>query len=264
MEQKEANKAEIQAYYQERAGRGRYATSPDFNLREVEIEYLGRRLRDGLKVLDVGCGNGYSTLSFASKFNSSFVGIDFVPEMIEAAHKLAPEFQLKGEIEFGVGDVTALDFEADSFDLVISERCLLNLPTKELQWKAMREVARVLKPGGRYLMLEGTKQGLEGLNRVRSLYNLDPILEADPNYNWFSNKFDEEEMFSVAKTIYSEIEEIERFGMYYFISRVVHPMLVAPEQPKYDARINSVAREICSRIPNFEDIGHVALFVLRK
>lgn len=264
MEHQDVNKTEIQAYYQERATRGRYATSPDFNLREVEIQYLGERLKDGLKVLDVGCGNGYSTLSFASTFNSSFVGVDFVPEMIEAARALTPEFELKGEIDFQVGDVTDLKFPDSSFDIVISERCLLNLPANELQWQAMREVARVLKDGGQYLMLEGTKQGFDRLNEVRSQFGLDPILEADPNYNWFSNKFDEQEMLRVAGTIYSKVEDIQRFGMYYFISRVVHPMLVAPEQPKYDAPINSVARQICSRIPNFEDLGHVALFVFGK
>jgi hypothetical protein len=52
--------------------------------------------------------------------------------------------------------------------------------------------------------------------------------------------------------------------MYYFISRVIHPLLVAPDKPKYDARINSVALEICKKIPDFRDMGHVALFVLRK
>jgi hypothetical protein len=113
-------------------------------------------------------------------------------------------------------------------------------------------------------MLEGTLQGLQKLNNVRSMFGLDPIPEAAEEYNWFSNKFDEKEMLRVADTIFQGLEDIQRFGMYYFISRVIHPLLVAPGQPKYDATINAVARRICTQIPNYEDLGHVALFVFRR
>ena len=139
---------EILAYYQERATAERYATSPDFNLREIEIEYLGHWLQDGIKVLDVGCGNGYSTLCHATNFAASFTGIDFVPDMIESANRLAEDFKGKGEVAFHTWDVTNLDFPDGVFDVVISERCLLNLPTRDDQWSAMREIARVLKLEG--------------------------------------------------------------------------------------------------------------------
>lgn len=260
----ESTREEILAYYQKRAITDRYATSPDFNLREIEIEYLARWLQDGATILDVGCGNGYSALCYAVLFDSVFVGIDFVPEMIEAAKQMSGQFQIKGRVEFQVGDVTELQFPDVAFDIVISQRCLLNLATRKDQWQAMREIARVLKPGGRYLMLEGTLQGLRRLNEVRSMFGLGQIPEAAPGYNRFSNKFDEEEMLQVADTLFERLEGIQRFGMYYFISRVIHPLLVAPEQPKYDARINAVARQICSQIPNYEDLGHVALFVFRR
>jgi len=257
-------KAEIQEYYRVRAGSGRYATSPDFNLREVEIDYLSRWMKDGLRILDAGCGNGYSTLCFATQFESHFVGVDFVPEMIDQANVLSKDFQPKGKIDFRVGDVTKLEFPDASFDIVVSERCLLNLPTKNDQWQAIREVSRVVKPGGLYLMLEGTMQGLLRLNEVRSHFHLDPIPEADPKYNWFSNKFDEDEMIPIALHSFDKLDVIQRFGMYYFISRVINPLLVNPDQPKYDAPINMIARQICTQYPNFEDIGHVALFVFKR
>lgn len=255
---------EIRNYYKKRATTDPYATSPDYNLREIEIEYLSRSLKDNSTILDVGCGNGYSILLFASKYASSFTGIDVVPEMIEQANTLKNTFLLKGSAEFKTGNVTKLDFDNDTFDIVISERCLLNLPTRDMQWQAIREIARVLKPDGTYLMLEGTVQGLEHLNELRSMFNLDPIPDADPQYNWFSNKFDEDEMVITALKSFRYLERVQRFGMYYLLSRIVHPLLVAPEQPQYNAKINEIARLIADKIPDFENIGHVALFIFRK
>lgn len=259
-----SEREEILAYYRKRASTDQYATSPDFNLREIEIEYVAKWLQDGLTSLDVGCGNGYSDLCHAVMFDSTFVGLDFVPEMIEAAKQMTKQFHLKGRVDFHVGDVLELRFPNSAFDVVISQRCLLNLPTREDQWQAMREVSRVLKPGGYYLMLEGTLQGLQRLNEARLMFGLDPIPEAAAKYNWFSNKFDEKEMLEVANTMFERLETIQRFGMYYFISRVIHPLLVSPAEPKYDASINTIARNICSKIPNYEDMGHVALFVFRR
>lgn len=260
----EEKRKEIQGYYKNKATANPYATSPDFNLREIEIEYLSRSLEDNINILDVGCGNGYSTLSLASRHKSSYMGIDFVPDMIEQADALKNKFSLKGSVEFRVGDVTNLAFDSAHFDVVISERCLLNLPTKELQWQAIQEIARVLKPGGKYLMLEGTIQGLERLNSTRIMFNLDPILDADPHYNWFSNKFDENEMIPIALKSFEKLEQIQRFGMYYLLSRIVHPLLVAPDQPKFDSKINEIAKIIANKIPNFEDIGHIALFIFKR
>jgi len=255
---------EIQAYYRVRASTDKYATSPDFNLREVENHYLSRWLTDDITVLDAGCGNGYSTLCHAARYNAYFIGVDFVPEMIRSANEMKDQFQLRGRVEFQVGDVTELHFPNAQFDLVISQRCLLNLPSRDAQWSAMREIARVLKPDGLYLMLEGTLQGLRRLNEVRTLFDLKSIPEAEGTYNCFSNKFDEDEMLKVARTLFREHVGVERFGMYYFISRVVHPLLVHPSEPQYDAPINAVAQMICKKIPNYEDLGHVALFVFRR
>lgn len=255
---------EIRQFYRARAATEAYATSPDFNLREIEIEYISRYLADNHLVLDVGCGNGYSTLCYATRVNSEFIGVDFVPEMIEAAKNIYSRFQPKGTVTFQVGDVTRLSFPSTVFDTVISQRCLLNLPSRDQQWQALSEIARVLKPTGSYLMLEGTLQGLRKLNNMRTKFGLVPIPEADPKSNWFSNKFDEEELMERINQLFSKVETTERFGMYFFISRVIHPLMVMPKEPQYDASLNAIARQICLEIPDFGGIGHVALWVIRK
>jgi ubiquinone/menaquinone biosynthesis C-methylase UbiE len=255
---------EIRRFFRSRATPEPYATSPDWNLREVEIEYIARHLTDGARILDVGCGNGYSTLAYAARVQSALCGIDFVPEMIASARRLRHRFELRGTISFCVGDATHLSFSDGTFDVVISQRCLLNLGSRRQQWEALTEIARVLKGGGLYLMLEGTRQGLEKMNCMRARFGLSPIPEADPKSNWCSNKFDEEELLEKIGPLFRGVEAVQRFGMYYFLSRVVHPLLVRPEAPRFDAVINSIARRICSEIPDYEGLGHVALWVLRK
>jgi ubiquinone/menaquinone biosynthesis C-methylase UbiE len=264
-EKKQLSKADrIREFFRARASANKYATSLDFHLREIEIEYISRHLAGSRRVLDVGCGNGYSTLCYAAQVNAEFVGIDFVPEMISGAQELSRQFRTNGKVTFHEGDVTELDFPSGTFDTVISQRCLLNLPSREKQWQAFSEISRVLKPGGLYLMMEGTLQGLERMNEMRAKFGLEPIHEADPKTNPFSMKFDEDELAGKLAQYFSRVEMVQRFGMYYFISRVIHPLLVAPEQPKYDAPINAVAQQICNQYPDFEGMGHVALWVIRK
>jgi hypothetical protein len=113
-------------------------------------------------------------------------------------------------------------------------------------------------------MLEGTLQGLRKLNSMRTRFGLTAIPEADPKSNWFSNKFDEEELAQKIGQLFSGVEATQRFGMYFFLSRIVHPLLVTPGEPSYDAPINTVARHICEQIPDFDGLGHVALWVIRK
>jgi hypothetical protein len=52
--------------------------------------------------------------------------------------------------------------------------------------------------------------------------------------------------------------------MYYFLTRVVQPLLVAPDKPSYDHKLNEVAREIAKVVPDFEGLGHLVGFVLSK
>jgi hypothetical protein len=52
--------------------------------------------------------------------------------------------------------------------------------------------------------------------------------------------------------------------MYYFLTRVVQPLLVAPDKPSYDHKLNAVAREIARFMPDLDGMGHLVAFVLVK
>ena len=62
-----------------------------------------------------------------------------------------------------------------------------------------------------------------------------------------------------------KIQEIQRFGMYFFLSRIIHPLMVFPEKPKFDSKINLIAQEIASKIEtDYKNLGHSTLFILKK
>ncbi|MGZ8847922.1 MAG: class I SAM-dependent methyltransferase [Pyrinomonadaceae bacterium] len=96
----------------------------------------------GLKVLEIGCGLGTDGAQFA-KAGAHYTGIDLTDASIELARKRFELFGLKGE--FRVADAERLDFADDSFDLVYSHGVLHHTPDIDA---AIREVHRVLKPGG--------------------------------------------------------------------------------------------------------------------
>ncbi len=104
------------------------------------------RLRTRMGVLDLGSGTGYPALLGAQTVgpSGSVIGLDLAEQMLAAARRKAMTLGL-ANVTFRTGDVTALPFEANSFDAVTSRFCLMFLP--EIP-KATAEIARVLKPGG--------------------------------------------------------------------------------------------------------------------
>jgi len=97
-------------------------------------------LRGDERALDVGTGAGTLALALAPLVGE-VVGIDLVPELLDAARRDAP-----ANVTFVEGDATALPFESFSFDLACSRRTLHHVNRPEL---ALAELARVTKPGGR-------------------------------------------------------------------------------------------------------------------
>ncbi len=106
-------------------------------------------LREGETVVDLGSGGGLDVFLAASKVGPTgrAVGIDMTPEMIELARRNAAKLESgASNIEFYQATIDELPLGAGTVDCVISN-CVINLaPDKKA---VFREVARVLKPGGR-------------------------------------------------------------------------------------------------------------------
>ncbi len=110
------------------------------------------RLRPGETVVDLGCGGGLDVFLAASKVGPTgrAIGIDMTPEMIERARRNAARGGADGKpfenVEFHLATIDRLPLRDASVDCVISN-CVINLaPDKR---SVFREIARVLRPGGR-------------------------------------------------------------------------------------------------------------------
>lgn len=121
------------------------------HMREVRTEAMGLlQLEPGCSVLDVGCGAGQFVIeAVGAAPGIRGVGVDASEEMVSTA---ASRARIAGvEATFVTGDAQRLDFPDSSFDRVNCTRVLLHLEEPQA---AIREMARVLSPGGRVVIVE--------------------------------------------------------------------------------------------------------------
>jgi ubiquinone/menaquinone biosynthesis C-methylase UbiE len=100
-------------------------------------------------LLDVGTGAGHTALAFAPHV-SQCIGLDLTEEMVQIATQLADKRGIRN-VAFQTGDAEALPFPDTSFDLVTCRLAAHHFPNPA---QALQEAARVLKPGGRLLLLD--------------------------------------------------------------------------------------------------------------
>lgn len=106
------------------------------------------RVNKKSNLLDVGCGTGFTACLTAKKYNCHVVGIDMSEPMVARSTEKARKENLT-KVEFQVADVTQLPFEDQFFDVVIMESFLNILGKADIIKKALDEISRVTKPGGR-------------------------------------------------------------------------------------------------------------------
>lgn len=101
------------------------------------------------RLLDFGCGPGFYSVMFA-KLGYDVFGFDISPTNVETAQKLSEKYSLAQSTHFTIGVAEHLEYADEFFDLVVGIDILHHVDIP----KAVREILRVLKPGGRAIFKE--------------------------------------------------------------------------------------------------------------
>jgi ubiquinone/menaquinone biosynthesis C-methylase UbiE len=249
-------------------------TIRDHYFRLLELDTICELIRGRTKALDIGCGTGFSTLFYSQEVDQ-IIGADYAQNMVAWAQRFLDDpsyFQdtmqlyapdgaprLRGNIRFEQANIVDLPYPAASFDVVIAERVLINLPEQRLQDHAVEQLARVLRPGGLCALAEVTKQGHETVDQLRRTFGL-PIIE-----KYWHNLYVDEDHFRVAsKTAGFQITDIRRFETFHFLTKIMHPLIVAPAEPAFLAGFNRAAWQLSKEFPTYKSVAAVGLETFLK
>lgn len=231
-------------FWEARARLGAEAGTRDLIAKQLEVELLCEYVADGMRVLDAGCGNGITAVELARRAACDVVGFDRSPAMVAAGAQLLADGAVRAAstVTFCVGDVLDPPRDLGLFDLVLTERTLINLADWPTQCRAIGALGAHLKPGGRYVMVENSQDALERLNAVRVPLGLAAVVP--PAHN----RYLREGEVAAARPPGLSLTDVRYFtSTYYFLSRVVNAALAAEkgEEPAYDSPVNRLA----SRLP---------------
>src|SRR5437764_10954703 len=128
---------------------------------EVWTEVLERlRLRGDESLLDMGCGRGAVLLAAAKLLpNGRAIGVDIwrADQTDNSQDNTLHNAELEGvadRVEVRTADITDLPFDDDSVDVIVSSLVVHNIPSPEGRAKAIGEAARVLRAGGRLVLVD--------------------------------------------------------------------------------------------------------------
>lgn len=223
--------------------------------RELEFDQICTELKADMNVLEVGCGNGYSTARFRSLVGH-VDAFDKSAEMIERARRTFGEVNNR----FFEDDILSPRAVKAEYDCVICVRVLINLPDTAAQKLALANIARRVRSDGLLLLAEGFREGFKELSDLRAEVGMPPITPSGINH--YSSWEDVQSLIASA----FEIERTWHLGMYDYLTRVMYPLIVGPENAKHNTNFSDASHQL-ARAFNPEVMSRFSRmrgFVLRK
>jgi ubiquinone/menaquinone biosynthesis C-methylase UbiE len=209
-------------------------------------------------VLEVGCVNGYTISKLSKKLECNFVGIDSNQQMIQLASKR----RLKKNI-FSKQSILEPKFRSGMFDIVFTQRCLINLISWKSQKTALNQIHRLLKKDGFLVLLEAFDDGLKELNQARHIIGLEKISPAWHNLYINKTKLHDfiQKKFVNGDPKSKKLTYDNFLSSYYFGSRILYPGLL---EKKSQIKYNNKFVEFFSLMRPLGNYSPLQLTILKK
>jgi len=228
---------------------------PDIVQRDLELEFVFANLWPSARLVEVGCGNGYTSQQLRNRV--AFVdAFDYAEKMIEQAQTAYGETNNRF-LHDSVLDPKHLQ---PPYDIALCVRVLMNLRDLGEQRTALLNIARMLRPGGRPILIEGLRDGFEALTQFRQSIGLPPVVPA--SHNFHSSLVE----MTTALSAHFIIERTWHTGLYDFLTRIVFPRLVGAENATKPGEFHAKVGPIVSGFegPEMARFARVHGFVLTR
>lgn len=225
-----ANQEYILKHYRniaESYGLSSKSSMADTYIREAELSFIHGEIFKYIaqnqhmpKILELGCGNGFLLETLSQNFPElDMTAIELSPDLFKLAKK-----RKISKLKLINQDMLKAELEYNSFDIIITERSIINLSSQKQQRMAYQKISKWLKSGGHYLMIESYKEGLANLNHARRESGLEE-LSASP-HNCYLTKGTEKLLNNVGLKKGSCFLEENYLSTHFFLTRILHPLLM--------------------------------------
>jgi len=127
---------------------------------QLEYDFITQEIKiySSASVLEVGFANGALLSRLANCYDNQYYGIDISKDMVKTASLINKNFINNGNMKLCEADIEKTPFDNESFDVIYTANTVYFWRNVE---KAVNEIKRVLKPGGKFINLALTKEGFE-------------------------------------------------------------------------------------------------------
>ncbi len=232
------------------------------------IRKTGLDKKRDVEILEVGCGNGHNCFALSELLpNFKFAGLDYSEEMVRNANRIKELSPLKyPKINFYLGDVLNLEKSKDlqdNYDIIFTDRCLINLKSAESQIAGINQILSRLRRGGYFIMLENSVQNYARQNEGRRSVGLPERRPVE--YNLF---IDEDTIVPQIKKR-AKLMNIHDFGSLHDIVLYILVPLINNGVIDYSHPIVKATARLSTALPEsyenqFGNFGQNRLFLFRK